>query len=657
MTESERVKITIDGTEYNVPKGVTVLQACKDVANIEVPHFCYHDRLSIAGNCRMCLVEIKPGPPKPQASCAINVAEGMVVDTKTQMAIDARKNVMGFLLANHPLDCPICDQGGECDLQDQSRKYGSNISQFYEDKRAVEEKSMGALVKTAMTRCIHCMRCVRFMEEVAGTSEIGAFHRGNETEVSTFLNQNIKSELSGNIIDLCPVGALTAKPYAFTYRSWELTKTPSIDVMDSLGSAIRVDAKGNKVIRILPRLNENINEEWLSDRSRFSCDGLSSQRIDRPYIKKNGKFIPSTWNEAMDLVAKKMFESGEKSCAIAGRFADAESIFALKKLYNGLHSHYTEINEDGAHIITDKRQNYILNTPISAFENLKSLLIINCDVRSEAPLLNARILKGAKKGLKVFVLGNKFDANYKYTYLGNDKSAIAKLIAGTHELSEGIFTENAALLLGRKALTQADGYKIHSLTLELANKMGPKSFNLLHYSASAVAGMDLGFSVDGGINEIYKKVALGGINFTYLLGADDIDFKQIEKTFIVYQGTNADYAVKYANVVLPSENYTEKFATYTNNEGISQMTVKAVESPLEAKLDTEIITKIAKQLRITIPEFEYRSAPNKIREIENADASQTFTSIDVQPKYCICSISRNSKTMLECEKENIVTTH
>lgn len=647
MSELSTVNVNINGVQYEIPQGLTVLQACRDIAGVEIPHFCYHDRLSIAGNCRMCLVDIKPGPPKPQASCAINVAEGMIIETKNEMTQSARKNVMQFLLANHPLDCPICDQGGECDLQDQSVKYGSATSNFDENKRAVEEKSMGPLVKTAMTRCIHCMRCVRFMEEVAGTSEIGSFNRGNETEVATFLNKNITSELSGNIIDLCPVGALTAKPYAFTYRSWELTKTPSIDVMDSLGSAIRIDAKANKVVRILPRLNEEINEEWLSDYSRFSYDGLSCQRIDKPYIKKDGKFIPSSWESVISVIAEKFAEYGAKSCVVAGKFADAESLFAFKKMFNSLHSIYTEINEDGAKIVSNNRKNYILNTPIAEFENLKTLLIVNCDVRNDAPLLNSRIFKGIKKGLRVFVVGNTFDANYPVTHLGNDKSILHDVLNGKYPELLG---NSSALLLGRKALIDDDGYSVHNVCLQIAEKMGQNAFNLLHANASTVAGIDLGFTCEGGIDEIYAKIKEDKIGLTYLLGSDDINFDKIKKTFIIYQGTNADNAVRYADVVLPSEAYTEKFATYTNNEGKIQMTTKAVESPNEALNDIEIVKMIVKKMRISIPEFEYIQKQSIINADNIKTLSGHFASI-VQNKYCKCSISRNSKTMLACEKQ------
>jgi NADH-quinone oxidoreductase subunit G len=646
MMSENTVTITINGTQHQIQKGLTVLQACRDVAAVEVPHFCYHDRLSVAGNCRMCLVEIQPGPPKPQASCAINVADGMVVNTESNMTKEARKNVMQFLLANHPLDCPICDQGGECDLQDQSVKYGSCSSKFDESKRAVEEKSMGPLVKTAMTRCIHCMRCVRFMEEVAGTSEIGSFHRGNDTEVATFLNQNISSELSGNIIDLCPVGALTAKPYAFTYRSWELTKTPSIDVMDSLGSSIRVDSKGNKVVRILPRLNEEINEEWLSDRSRFSCDALSLQRIDKPYIKKNGMFVPSSWEDVITLVAEKLSLSGEKSCAIAGKFADAESIYAVKKLFNLLHSNHTQINEDGAKILTDNRKNYLLNTPIAEFENLQTLIIVNSDVRFEAPLLNARILKAVKNGCKIFVIGEKFNANYKFTHLGNEKSLLSDVLAVKFP---EIFSEKAAILVGRKALVEKDGYAVHKLCLEIAEKMGENAFNLLHESASAVAGLDFGFINEGGIEEIYEKIQKQEITTTFLLGSDDIDLEKIRKSFVIYQGTHADRAIKFADVILPSEAYTEKFASFVNNEGKIQTTVKAVESPSEAKNDEEIIRMIAKKMRISLPEFAHILNPISVKNA--TEIAGSFTIPHLESRFRTCSISRNSKTMLECEKQ------
>ncbi len=647
----DTVKVTINGTDHQIQKGLTVLQACRDIAAVEIPHFCYHDRLSIAGNCRMCLVEIQPGPPKPQASCAINVAEGMIVNTESNMTVEARKNVMQFLLANHPLDCPICDQGGECDLQDQSVKYGSCSSKFDESKRAVEEKSMGPLIKTAMTRCIHCMRCVRFMEEVAGTSEIGSFNRGNDTEVATFLNKNITSELSGNIIDLCPVGALTAKPYAFTYRSWELTKMPSIDVMDSLGSSIQIDSKGNKVVRILPRLNEEINEEWLSDRSRFSCDGLSVQRIDKPYIKKNGKFVPSTWEDTLALLAEKISLSGEKSCAFAGKFADAESLFALKKLFNILHSNYTQINEDGAKILTHQRQNYILNTPIAEFGNLKTLLIVNSDVRQEAPLLNARILRAVKNGCKVFIIGEKFNANYQFTHIGNDKSLLNDVLTEKYPEIFDYKTGKSAILLGRKALIGKDGYAIHKICLEIGEKMGKNAFNLLHETASAVAGLDFAFINEGGIDEIYEKIQKGDINLTILLGSDDIDFAKIRKSFVVYIGTHADKAIKFADVVIPSEAYTEKFAHFINNEGKMQSTFKAVESPNEAKNDDEIIRLIAKKMRISLPEFSHIITPTSVNI--TGEISGKFTMPPVESRFRVCSISRNSKTMLECEKQSI----
>ena len=646
MMSENTVTITINGTQHQIQKGLTVLQACRDIAAVEVPHFCYHDRLSVAGNCRMCLVEIQPGPPKPQASCAINVAEGMIVNTESNMTKEARKNVMQFLLANHPLDCPVCDQGGECDLQDQSVKYGSCSSKFDESKRAVEEKSMGPLVKTAMTRCIHCMRCVRFMEEVAGTSEIGSFHRGNDTEVATFLNQNIASELSGNIIDLCPVGALTAKPYAFTYRSWELTKTPSIDVMDSLGSAIRIDSKGNKVVRILPRLNEEINEEWLSDRSRFSCDALSVQRIDKPYIKKNGAFVPSSWEDAIAIVAEKFSSSGERSCVIAGKFADAESIYAIKKLFNILHSNHTQINEDGAKILTNSRKNYLLNTPIAEFENLKTLLIVNSDVRHEAPLLNARILKAVKNGCKIFVIGEKFDANYKFTHIGNEKSLLSDILAGKFP---EIFSENPAILVGRKALVEKDGYAVHKICLEIGEKMGENAFNLLHESASAVAGLDFGLINENGIEDIYEKVQKQEITTTFLLGSDDIDLEKIRKSFIIYQGTHADRAIKFADVILPSEAYTEKFASFINNEGKIQTTIKAVESPSEAKNDEEIIRMITKKMRISLPEFAHILSPITVQIATEIHGK--FTIPRLESRFRTCSISRNSKTMLECEKQ------
>ncbi|MEW5728322.1 MAG: NADH-quinone oxidoreductase subunit NuoG, partial [Pseudomonadota bacterium] len=527
-------KLTIDGREIEVEAGTTVLQAAEQLG-IEIPRFCYHERLAIAGNCRMCLVEIEK-MPKPVASCAMPVGEGMVVHTNNANVRKARQGVMEFLLINHPLDCPICDQGGECDLQDQAMAYGRDHSRYTEEKRAVTEKNFGPLIKTFMTRCIQCTRCIRFITEVAGTPVLGAVSRGEHMEVTTYLDSGIRSELSGNLIDLCPVGALTNGPASYTYRSWELKKTESIDTMDALGSAIRVDARGNEVVRILPRVNDDINEEWLSDRSRFACDGLKRQRLDRCYVRHDGKLAPASWGEALAAVAAKVkATAGTRIAAIAGDQADCESMVALKDLMASLGSPNLDCRQDGAKLDASVRASYLFNSGIAGIEEADALLIVGSNPRKEAPVLNARIRKRwLQGGFKVGRIGHKSDLTYKYEWLGDNATVLADIASGKHPFLEVLkAAKNPAIILGQGALVGADGAAILALARKLAEaagvvKDGWNGFNVLHTAAARVGGLDLGFVPQAGgrdVAGIVDGAAKGEIEVVILLGADEIDMK------------------------------------------------------------------------------------------------------------------------------------
>ncbi len=645
------VKVLINDVEKEVEAGLTVLQALEK-EGIQVPKFCYHERLQIAGNCRMCLVEIAPGPPKPQASCAINVAEGMSIKTETEMVKKAREGVMEFLLANHPLDCPICDQGGECDLQDQAFIYGKDGSRFTESKRAVEEKAMGPFVKTQMTRCIHCTRCVRFMEDVAGTSEIGAFNRGKETEIATFLNTGIKSELSGNIIDLCPVGALTAKPYAMQYRPWELKKTNSIDVFDGLCASISVQSKNGEVVRVLPLINEEINEEWLSDKSRFAIDGLLSQRLDGCYIKKDGKLVKASFKEAMDFTISKLksLDVSREFGVITGDFTDAETIFAVKNLLSNIGSQYGECRQKNINLDITNRENYLFNSKITGVEEADLLVIVNSNLKQESPVLNARIRRNVlERKIPVYVIGEKVDLAYKYHYLGREKS----LLKGSELESILSKAKKPMIIAGLEAFAGDDGVSVHKVLLEIANKHLKKDnwngFNILHTNVSLTSGFDAKLIYEKGINGILNKAKSGEIKAIYSLGSDEIDVEAIKSTFIIYQGSHGDKIAPFASVIFPSTAHTEKVATFTNTEGKHLKTAKVVPSIGDAKDDVEIVKLLAENLGYKLS-FSLNTT-NICPKISHSSEISGEFSISKKSFYMADYISRNSKSMANAKRE------
>lgn len=608
-------KLLIDGIEVDVPPEYTVLQAC-EAAGAEVPRFCFHERLSIAGNCRMCLVEVKGGPPKPQASCAIGVrdlrpgpnGEPPVVSTKSPMVKKAREGVMEFLLINHPLDCPICDQGGECDLQDQAMAYGVDTSRYAENKRAVEDKYIGPLVKTSMTRCIQCTRCVRFTTEVAGASDLGAIGRGEDMEITTYLEHAMSSELQGNVVDLCPVGALTSKPYQNKARPWELTKTESIDVMDAVGSAIRVDSRGREVMRVLPRINEAVNEEWISDKTRHIADGLRTQRLDQPYIRENGALRPASWTEALALVAGKLKAAKpERIGAIAGDLAAVEEMYALKGLIVGLGSNNLDCRQDGAKLDPAfGRAAYILNTGIAGIEDATSLLIIGSNPRREAPIVNARIRKRWLRGdFKVSLIGEKVDLTYAYDYLGAGAETLADLVKRA-----GPAGERPMVLVGQGALTRGDGAAVLSLAAKAAEVLGAvkdgwNGFGVLHTAAARVGGLDLGFVPGEGGHDVAHMTREGALDVLFLLGADEIEVPA--GAFVIYQGSHGDKGAHRADVILPGAAYTEKSGTFVNTEGRVQMAARATFPPGDAKEDWAILRALSASLGKPLP-FDSLSA-------------------------------------------------
>jgi NADH-quinone oxidoreductase subunit G len=587
-------KIIVDGTEVDVPPHFTLLQAA-EAAGAEVPRFCFHERLSVAGNCRMCLVEVKGGPPKPQASCAVAVrdlrpgpnGEPPVMFTNTPMVKKAREGVMEFLLINHPLDCPICDQGGECDLQDQAMAYGVDSSRYQENKRAVEDKYIGPLVKTTMTRCIHCTRCVRFTTEVAGVSELGATGRGEDMEITTYLEQAMTSELQSNVVDLCPVGALTSKPYAFNARPWELTKTESIDVMDAMGAAIRVDVRGREVMRILPRVNEAINEEWISDKTRHVVDGLKTQRLDRPYLRIDGKLKPASWGEAFAAIAAKA--KGRSFGGIVGDLAGAEEIFALREMLKGLGSNAIDMASRGALDPAKGRASYLFNSTIAGLDEADAVMIIGSNPRKEAAVLNARIRKRWLRGdLLVGVVGEKADLTYDYNHLGAGPDSLAQFV--DHAPAS---KEKPLFILGEAAFQRKDGAVILAMAAKAAAALGVvkdgwNGFNILHSSAALTGGLDLGLA-----NPDWAKA-----DVVFNLGADEIEIPQ--GPFVVYLGTHGDKGAHRADVILPGAAYTEKSATYVNIEGRAQMTNRAGFPPGEAKEDWAIFRALSDTLGVKL---------------------------------------------------------
>jgi NADH-quinone oxidoreductase subunit G len=607
-------KIKIDGVELDVENGMSLLQACEQ-AGAEVPRFCFHERLSIAGNCRMCLVEVKGGPPKPQASCAMSVndlrpgpnGEAPEVFTKTLMVKKAREGVMEFLLINHPLDCPICDQGGECDLQDQAMAYGIDKNRYAENKRAVEDKNLGPLVKTEMTRCIQCTRCVRFTTEVAGIEEMGATGRGEDMEITTYLGKAISSELQGNIIDLCPVGALTSKPYEFKARAWELRKTETIDVMDALGSNIRVDARGREVMRILPRTHEDVNEEWISDKTRYVFDGLKTQRLDQPYVRDLGKLRPASWEEALSRVADKMKAAGPaRTGIILGDLVSAEEAYALKTLAMSLGIANIDCRQDGTPLGEHGgRAGYLFNSSIAGIDEADAIMLIGCNPRLEAPVLNARIRKRALKGgCLIGVVGEKADLTYKYNYLGAGPESLEQFVSHA-----AITKQKPMLIVGQGALARADGAAVLAMVAKAAAAMGVvkdgwNGFNILHTAAGRVGALDVcALPGEGGMNTTAMIAAAGkgALDVLLLAGADEINTDGLGKSFVVYMGSHGDAGAHRADVILPGAAYTEKSATYVNTEGRAQMATRASFPPGDAREDWAIIRSLSEKLGAPLP--------------------------------------------------------
>ncbi len=669
-------KMTIDGVEIEVPAGITVLQAC-ELAGVEIPRFCYHERLSIAGNCRMCLVEQEKAP-KPIASCAMPVMDNMVIKTNTPMVQKARKGVMEFLLINHPLDCPICDQGGECDLQDQAMGYGFDRSRYLENKRAVPDKDFGPLVKTSMTRCIHCTRCVRFATEVAGVEELGATGRGESSEITTYVERTLSTELSGNLVDLCPVGALTSKPYAFEARSWELQKTESVDVMDALGSNIRVDTRGAVVMRVLPRLNDDVNEEWISDKTRHAIDGLRFQRLDRPYIRKAGKLVEASWDDAFAAIAQKLGAlDGAKFAAIAGDQCDAESMIALKDLATALGSPNIDCRQDGARLEAGPRGGYIFNAGVRGIDQADAILLVGTNPRLEAPVLNARIRRRYLHGrVPVGVVGVAGDLTYPTVQLGNGAATLRDLVDGKGAFFETLKgAKNPLIVVGMGALARPDGGAILALARELTEKLSAvredwNGFAVLHTAAARVGGLDLGLVPGAGGRDVEGILAgceKGEIAAVYLLGADEIDTKRLGKAFVIYQGHHGDAGAHRADVILPGAAYTEKPATYVNTEGRAQVGRRAVYPPGDAREDWTILRALSERLGKTLPYDTLDQVRARL-----AAVNAVFAAVDQQKAggwgsfgtsgpvgdqplaspianfYMTCPISRASRTMAEC---------
>ncbi len=606
-------KLIVDGREIDVPPEYTLLQAC-EAAGAEIPRFCFHERLSIAGNCRMCLIEVA-GIPKPQASCAMGVKDLMpnkdgspkVLSTRSPMVRKAREGVMEFLLINHPLDCPICDQGGECDLQDQSMAYGIDSSRFHENKRAVEDKYLGALVKTSMNRCIQCTRCVRFATDVAGVPELGAFGRGEDMEITTYLEEAMRSELQGNVVDICPVGALTSKPYAFAARPWELNKTESIDVMDALGCAIRIDTRGSEVMRILPRTNDDINEEWISDKTRHVVDGLRTQRLDQPYVREDGKLRPATWREAFSAIAQRMVlrANPARMGAVVGDLAAVEEIFALKDLMTRLGVANLDCRQDGAALDPAwGRATYLFNSTIAGIESADALLIVGSNPRKEGPLLNARIRKRWRAGkFPIGVIGPKADLTYTYDYIGAGPDTLAAICR--HSFADLLRkAQRPIVLLGAGVFARPDGAAVAGLAAKAALDLGAvkdgwNGYGVMHSAASRVGALDLGFVPGQGGLRTRQMAAYGTLDVLFLLGADEVDIAP--GAFVIYIGTHGDRGAIRADVVLPGAAYPEKSAIYVNTEGRVQMAARASFPPGDAREDWAILRALSDVLRNRLP--------------------------------------------------------
>ena len=675
------IKLKVNNKTIEVPEGATVMQAC-EAAGEEIPRFCYHDRLSIAGNCRMCLVEIEKSP-KPVASCAMPAANEMVIKTNTEKVEKARKGVMEFLLINHPLDCPICDQGGECDLQDQSMYFGKSFSRYKDNKRAVEDKYFGPLIKTVMTRCIHCTRCVRFMDEVAGTHELGAINRGEDVEITTAISEGISSELSGNIIDLCPVGALTSKPYAFTARSWELNHNSSIDISDAVGSNTRIDEFNGEIKRILPRENEKINQEWLSDKARFFYDGLSNQRIDEPFIKMSNKLIPCDWNKALDTISKKIKKTNPMEvAAIAGSLTDTETMYTAKEFFKSVKVNNIDCRFNMSKIPFNNACDWLFNSTIESIDKIDKLLIIGCDPKREAAVLNARIRQRWLTGnLEIMTLCTPDDLTYKCNSLGSDINALCNL---THQKKIVNFFKNSSLpmiILGDSILESEQGEEIHKIVKIIAQKSNIikenwNGFNILNKYASRVGGLSVGFTpYNGGMSaeKIKASVKENKIKMLFLIEADDydIDENDLKNTFVVYLGHHGDKFAAFADIVLPTAAFSEKKSLYLNLEGRPQFTKKIVSHPGKAVLGWKIFKALDQKLASVIkfnnhkellskmfkdypsisnigclPESEWVRANDK--NITLASEKNNFLCNNF---YQTCSISRSSANMANCVRD------
>jgi NADH-quinone oxidoreductase subunit G len=665
--------IKIDGVEMEVPAGITVLQAC-EMAGVEIPRFCYHERLSIAGNCRMCLVELKPGPPKPQASCAMPVADKQEIITNSATVKKARNGVMEFLLINHPLDCPICDQGGECDLQDQAMAYGFDRSRYHENKRAVPDKELGPLVKTSMNRCIHCTRCIRFATEVAGVEELGATGRGESMEVTTYVEHALSTELAGNVVDLCPVGALTAKPYAFEARSWEMRKTESVDVLDALGSNIRIDTRGGQVRRVLPRLNEDVNEEWISDKTRHAIDGLRYQRLDRPYVRKGGKLVEATWGQAFEAIAAKLkgLDAG-KIAAIVGDQCDAESMVALKDLMASLGSPNIDCRQDGARLEGGPRGSYIFNPGVRGIDQADAILLVGTNPRWESPVLNARIRKRYLHGrCAIASIGPAVDLTYPVERLGAGPATLRDLAEGKLGFAEKLkAAKNPLIIVGMGALAREDGAAVLALARSIAVVRDDwNGFAVLHTAAARVGGLDLGLVPGAGGRDVAGILAgceKREIEAVYLLAADEIDMNKLAKAFVIYQGHHGDAGAHRADVILPGAAYTEKPGIYVNTEGRVQLGFRADYPPGDAREDWAILRALSGHLGKPLPYDTIDQVRTRLVAV-----NRIFAALDQQNAgswgefgtpggvgeapfvspianfYMTCPISRASRTMAEC---------
>ena len=656
-------KVTVDGIEIEVPQGATVLQAC-ELAGKEIPRFCYHERLSIAGNCRMCLVEVAPGPPKPQASCALPAADGQTIRTDTPLVKKAREGVMEFLLINHPLDCPICDQGGECDLQDQAVAYGRSFTRFEENKRAVDDKYMGPVIKTSMTRCIQCTRCIRFSSEVAGVPEIGMLYRGEDSQITSYLERTVTSELAGNLADVCPVGALLQKPQSFETRPWELRRVSGIDVMDAVGANIRLDVRQRQVMRILPRINEDVNEEWISDKTRHHVDALVRNRLDRPWVRERGKLKEVSWQDALQLFAKKLKKAGPKVAAIAGDLLDAETMYAAKKLLEGQGSKLLEGRQTGLTYDTSSLSAVAFNSTIAGIENADAVLLVGSNLRWEAPLIATRVRKIARKGGKVFGIGPEIDLGMKVDWLGND----LKLLRGLPKEVTDAFAkaERPAVIVGPGGLAAGGLGAALALVGPLGLiKEGWNGFNVLHTSASRMASLILGYAQPGGIADIEAAAP----EVVLLLGADEVAADRFKGAYKVYIGHHGDNGARMADLVLPGAAYAEKHGTYVNTEGRVQWAERAVFAPGEAREDWAILRAVSELAGRKLPFDNYnqlRAAMIKEHpQLGRCDAlidlpwspPKLDTKAEGPIRYPIAdffltnAITRNSPTMRRCSEE------